>query len=152
MPEPWAPSLDDVARHIPRRTRDATVPGSDRMLGTFTANTTPTDAQANAVIDEVVAGIVAAYGPVPASPPASDQITVAARSAAAWRAAADIEIAYPNRDADVAVYAELDRRASAALATYLSVLEAAGSGTVDVLPSWAAPDPVTIAPWGDVNI
>jgi hypothetical protein len=150
MAEAWAPSLDDVARHIPRRTRDATVPGSDRMLGTFTPNTTPTDGQAQAVIDEVVAGIVAEYGPLPASPPASDQI--AARSAAAWRAAADIEIAYPNRDADVSVYAELDKRAVEAMETYLAVLEAAGAGTVDVLPSWAAPDPVGIAPWGDVNL
>lgn len=151
MPEAWAPSLDDVARHIPRRTRDATVPGSDRMLGTFTPNTTPTDAQAGAVIDEVVAGIVAEYGPVPLSP-ASDQIAVAARSAAAWRAAADIEIAYPNRDADVSVYTELDKRAVEALETYLAVLAGTGGGTVDVLPVWAAPDPVTIAPWGDVNI
>jgi len=121
------------------------------MLGTFTPNTTPTDGQALAVIDEVVAGIVAEYGPVPLSP-ASDQIAVAARSAAAWRAAADIEIAYPNRDADVSVYEALEKRAVEALETYLAVLAGAGGGTVDVMPIWAAPDAVSTAPWGDVNI
>jgi len=49
----WAPALDDVARHIPTRTRDVKTPGSDKMLGTFTASTTPDDGQAQAVIDAV---------------------------------------------------------------------------------------------------
>lgn len=152
MAEPWAPALNDVARHIPRRTRDRRTPGSDAMLGTFTASTTPTDAQAQAVIDEVCAGMVAAYGPLPASPPASPDIAVAARTAAGWRAAADIEVAYPNRDADVAVYASLNARAADALAQFLAVLKGAGTGTVDVFPVWQAPDAVTIAPWGDQNL
>src|SRR6266705_1682316 len=147
MPEPWAPSLADVARHVPLRTRDAATPGSDRLLGTFTATTTPTGEQAQAVIDDAVAGIVGQYGTLPASPPASDQIAVAARTAAEWRAAADIEIAYPNRQADVNTYAALNARAADALRTFSLALQSAGSGTVDLYPIWQAPDAVTTAPW-----
>lgn len=143
--EPWAPTLSDVARHIPRRTRDVKTPGSDQLLGTFTASTTPTSAQAQAVIDQVVAVLLADAGQIPGNLP---DVQVAARAAVEWRAAADIEVAYPNRDADVQVYAQLDARASAAYATLIRALAEAGQGQVDVEPSWGFPPS---PPWGDLS-
>jgi len=73
----------------------------------------------------------------------------AARDAAEWRAAADIELAYPNRDGDVRVAQELDARAAQALAAFRTAMSEAGSGTVEQFPQWNMPDPVAIAPWGD---
>lgn len=120
-------------------------PGSDQLLGTFTASTTPTDSQAQAVIDQVVAVLTADAGSIPANLPG---VQVAARTAAEWRAAADIEVAYPVRDADVQVYAQLDARANAAYATLFRVLAEAGAGLVDVEPSWGFPPS---PPWGDLS-
>jgi hypothetical protein len=147
--EPWAPTLSDVARHIPRRTRDTKTPGSDKLLGTFTASTTPTSDQAQAVIDAVVGTLLAGTGPLPAAGTAVMDIQTAARTAAEWRAAADIELAYPLRDADVQVYDQLNARAADALATLKQVLAQAGGGQVDVAtPYWGFPAP---PPWGDLS-
>lgn len=142
MAEAWAPALDDVARHIPLRTRDTKNPGSDALLGTFTASTTPTDAQAQAAIDSAVQGILSQTGPLPVT---DIGLLQQARSAAEWRAAADIEVAYPNRDADVHVYAQLDARAKDELATLLHRLAIQGEGEVAELPDWSAPDPPVYA-------
>src|SRR5215469_2161424 len=146
MTEVWAPELTDVARHIPTRTRDSTSPGSDTLLGTFTANTTPTDTQAQQIIDDTVAALVADVGEMPTADALTPEIQVAAKQAAEWRAAADIEIAYPNRDADIRTYAALDARAGDALDTLKRVLAEHGAGIVDAYPEWAMPDP---PPWGD---
>lgn len=147
MSETWAPVLDDVARHIPRRTRDTRTPGSDQVLGTFTPDTTPTDAQAQGLIDAACNAVLSAAGPVPAvGQPNYQLVQSAARTAAEWRAAADIEIAYPNRDADVAVAAVLDQRAKDALATLIAVMAQTQTGTIDVFPLWMSPDP---PPWAD---
>lgn len=141
---PWAPTLAGVARHIPTRTRDKTVPGSDTLLGTFTANTTPTDSQAQSVIDDVVASLVAVTGDIPATA----EIEALARVAAEWRAAADIEIAYPNRNADVRLYDQLDDRAAGAFSDLKVALSQAGSGLVEANPEWQMP----LAPaWGDTS-
>jgi hypothetical protein len=164
VPEAWAPSLSDVAKHIPSRTRDTRTPGSDKQLGTFTSATTPTQEQAQSAIDDAVAGVLGAVGALPMSPPASDQIAVAARSAAEWRAAADIELAYPNRDADVRVAAVLDQRAKDALATLIKALASGAESGPDTLPVWQSPPvfdrpfggpfggPSAIAWWGDTNL
>lgn len=156
MAESWAPSLADVGRRIPTRTRDTKTPGSDRLLGTFTSATTPTTEQAQAAIDDAVAGVLSVVGALPVSPPASDQIAVAARSAAEWRAAADIEVAYPNRDADVRLAAMLDQRAKDALATLLKAISTGAESGPDTLPVWQSPptfdrrlDPTW---WGDLNL
>lgn len=142
--EPWSPTLADVARHIPTRTRDRQTPGSDRLLGTFTAHTTPTSEQAQAVIDSVVGVLVATVGQLPAN----DDVRVAARQAVEWRAAADIELAYPNRDADVAVYTQLNARAEAAWAAFSTVLVANSAGTVDTQLVYSFPPG---PPWGDLS-
>jgi hypothetical protein len=140
--QPWAPGLDDVARHIPTRTRDVKNPGSDTMLGTFTANTTPTDGQAQAVIDAAVGSVLSQTGTLdPNDAALGDQ----ARAAVEWRAAADIEISYPNRDADVHVYDQLDARAKYELATLLRRLQILGEGAPESVPYWSAPDPPVYA-------
>lgn len=145
MAETWAPTLDDVAKHIPTRTRDRT-PGSVTLLGTFTANTTPNAGQAQSAIDDAVAAILAVVGPLPTTGSQVAQIQVAARVAAEWRAAADIEVAYPNREADMRVYDQLNARAGDALDSLKLAMQEAGSGLVDVLPDWSFPK---AAPWGD---
>ena len=139
--ERWAPSLADVARHIPTRTRDFATPGSDRLLGTFSEATTPTAEQAQADVDAAVRAILAEVGAVPQV----DVVEAAARDAAEWRAAADIELAYPTRDATVQVARDLDARAKAALDRLKVVLTEAGTGAL-VEPVWAFPDPPA---WGD---
>jgi len=144
--EPWAPTLSEVARHIPTRTHDATTPGSDRMLVTFTANTTPTDAQAQGIIDGNVAGLIAETGEFPSTLPNLLDVQTAAKLQVEWQSAADIELAYPNRDADIRVAAQLQARADLAKANLLRVLAFAGIGQVDVTPEWQMLPP---PPWGD---
>ena len=141
--EGWRPTLVDVAGHIPTRTRDLSNPGNDVLLNTFTATTTPTPAQAQPVIDAAVSTVKSM---VAAIPPAIEAL---ARDAAAWRAAADIELAYPQRDADIRVYQQLNDRADRALKTLVAASDAAGTSTEATLPQWAMPAPV---PWGDDNL
>ena len=143
MAEAWSPALDDVARLIPTRTRDVKTPSSDEMLGTFTSGTTPDAGQAQAVIDAAVLGLLSQTGPLD---PSDDALLDQARAAAAWRAAADIELGYPNRDADIHVYDQLDSRAKYELATLLHRLQALGEGYAENQPVWSAPDP---PPWAD---
>lgn len=142
MAEAWAPALDDIARHIPTRTRDTDDPGSDELLGTFTQHTTPTADQAQPIIDAAVAGVLSRTGPLDATDAA---LLDAARVAAEWRAAADIELAYPQRDADVFVYQQLDARAQYELTGLLRRLQGQGEGFADAVPAWSAPDPPVYA-------
>jgi hypothetical protein len=142
MAQSWAPALDDVARHIPTRTRDVRTPGSDRLLGTFTTSTTPTDSQAQAIVDEAVLSVLSQTGPLVAT---DTNLLAQARVAVAWRAAADIELAYPNRDADIKVYADLDSRAEAELANLLRRLQFQGEGADEAVPYWSAPPPPVYA-------
>ncbi|MFI6793676.1 hypothetical protein ACIBG4_40730 [Nonomuraea sp. NPDC050383] len=141
MAETWQPSLEQVADHIPTRTRSAAAaPGDDSMLGTFNGSTTPTDEQATRQIVAAVAEVLAAVGgTIPALPA---HLAALASEAAALRAAADIELAYPDRQADVSVYEQLDRRAIAALQRLIDGVNDAGSGPEGALmPVWAMPDP-----------
>lgn len=147
MTEVWAPELSDVAQHIPTRTRDTATPGSDTMLGTFTSTTTPTATQAQAVIDAAVNDVLAVAGPVPdLSNPNGPLIQAAAKTAAEWRAAADIEVAYPNRDADVRVFAQLDQRAKDAMAALLEAMAHTDTGVIEAEPIWQSPAPPS---WAD---
>lgn len=132
----WAPFLSDVADYIPTRTLDITVPGSALFLGTFNGNTTPTDEQAQRHIDKAVASILATLGAVlPAAEPL-------ARTVASLRAAASIERAYPDRDAQVNTAEQLDARANAELRQLITA-NAGGSTDTALLPQWAFPDPVS---------
>lgn len=135
----WAPTLADVARHIPTRTRDTLTPGSDALLNTFTENTTPNAEQAQTYIDQAVQWVVGNCGQLPANLTSTDDLWINARTAAEYRASADIELAYPNRDADVRVFAQLDQRAKDALATVKTAMQGEGVGQVDLVPYWHFP-------------
>jgi hypothetical protein len=137
--EPWAPALDDVGRLVLTRTRDMTTPGSDKLLGTFTANTTPDAGQAQAVIDAAVRNVLSQTGQLDGYH--DQELLDAARNAAAWRAAADIELMDPNRDADIHVYQSLDQRAQYELTQLLRRLQIQGEGVSESVPFWSAPDP-----------
>jgi hypothetical protein len=114
----WAPTLADVARHVPTRSRDTTTPGSDALLNTFTEATTPTAEQAQSFIDQAVQWVISECGQLLLDLPPTDELMVSARTAAEWRAAADIEVAYSlNRDPDVRLFQVFDTRAKDALAT-----------------------------------
>lgn len=144
--EPWAPTLEEVAGHIPTRTRDGAVPGSDAYTGTFSATTTPTEDQAQRITDAAVAAVAGAVGAV------SARLEPLARDAAGWRAAADIELAYPQRDADVTVYDQLDARAKDALARLLTVAGDEGGGPDALSPVWCFPDPCEPSPYGEFRV
>jgi hypothetical protein len=151
MVEAWAPGLSDVAKHIPARTRDKSKPGQDVMLRTFNANTTPNDADVQQRIDDAVSALIGQVGELPAQLTESAEVADMARTAVEFRVAADIELAYPNRDADLITYDRLDRRAQLAMQQLTAALAlAAGGGgyTPDLLPQWAFPDP---PPWGDTS-
>ena len=139
MAETWEPTLEQVATRIPTRTRDATTPGDDGLLVTFNAQTTPTDEQAGRFIDAAVIEVLSAAGTVPALPARLGQM---AGDAAAWRAAADIELAYPQRDGDRSLYELLDARAKDAMTRLISAVDDAGSGPEgSLLPVWSFPAP-----------
>lgn len=145
--EPWAPTLSDVAQRVPTRTRDVLTPGSDKLLMTFNANTTPTDADVQQQIDNLVATLEAQIGDIPDVLTLHPDAAVAMREWVGWRVAADIELAYPNRDADVRVADQLAARADkawAALQAAMSVGEL--SPALGTEPVWAFPLP---PPWGD---
>ncbi|MFB9631369.1 hypothetical protein [Nonomuraea helvata] len=146
MAEPWTPSLEMVADHIPTRTRPIEPPGETRYLNTFTSETTPTDVQAQRHIEDAVVTVLGAVGGV--VPAAPMFLSILAREAAALRAAADIEIAYPDRDADVAVYEQLNELANAKLERLVQAINDQGHGTSgsSLLPVWSMPEPPW---WGD---
>lgn len=136
----WAPSLEQVADHIPTRTRDARTAGDTTLLNTFTARTEPTDEQARRHITAACAEVLGAIGgTVPSAPTFLYEL---ASEAAALRAAADIELAYPNRNADADRFAQLDQRAKDALQRLIDAVNDAGSGPEGaLLPVWSFPAP-----------
>lgn len=141
MAEPWQPLLEQVADHIPTRTRPSDPPGTDTLLGTFTSITTPTDEQATRQIKYACTEVLGAVGgTIPATP---TFLYGLASEAAALRAAADIELAYPDRQADVSVYELLNQRAKDALQRLIDAINDQGSGPEgSLLPQWAMPEPV----------
>jgi hypothetical protein len=153
--EAWAPSPSDVAKRIPTRTRDTRTPGSDRLLGTFTPDTTPDDGQAYNAIEAAVTWVRSQTGD--ALDLADPEMTTQARTTAEWRAAADIELSYPNRDADIRVYTWLDQRAKDEMGALIKQIEiktgeppggigGPGGGFAVHPPAWKAPPP---PPWAD---
>jgi hypothetical protein len=139
--EPWAPDVSDVARHIPTRTRDTKTPGSDALLGTFNGNTTPSDSVAQQMIDDTVASLEAQFGDMPGIASQHPDAATAIRVYVEWRVAADIELAYPNRDADIQTAAALDKRAVAQLAVVAAALAVSEVGTTAVNPDGNFPVP-----------
>lgn len=144
----WAPTLVQVANHIPTRTRAIGI--SDSYTGTFNADTTPTATQVTALIEDAC---VWAAGPagVPIVTAAEEYLRLAATLWCAYQ----VELAYPERDADVTVYDRFRVDAESARDTAAAVNRANGGGaTVDeegqppVLAVYEFPDP---PPWADVH-
>lgn len=117
----WAPALAEVAVHIPTRTRAVGV--LDDYTGTFTTTTTPTDTQANTLIDQACTLVTSVTG-LPVVAAAYEVCKVAA----ALRAAYMIELGYPERDGDVQTYEQLGEAADAAAKAAAAVNTAAGGG------------------------
>lgn len=138
----WAPTLEQVADHIPTRTRNAAQAGDTALLGTFTSVTEPTDEQARRHISAACSEVLGAVGGTIPSVPAF--LAGLAGEVAALRAAADIELAYPNRNADVSVYEQLNQRADAALQRLIDAVNDAGAGPEGgLVPVHSFPQP----PW-----
>jgi len=97
-------------------------------------------------VDAAVAGVLAAVGAIPTTGSAADEVQAAARDAAAWQAAADIELAYPYRNANVNVSGQLQARANLALDVLREAIASGDVSTPGLLPVWQAPDPPT---WAD---
>ena len=141
----WAPALADVAVHIPTRTREIGV--DNDPCGTFTDDTTPTGAAVAVLIDHACAWVTGTVG-IPVLPGAFQ----AAQVAAALWAAYWVELGYPERDADVAVYEKLrvDAAAAAKNAEALNLASGGASdldpGTSHILATHSFPDPPT---WAD---
>ncbi len=160
----WAPSLEQVAGHIPARTRATTHPGSKTEQAvprvTFNAHTQPTAEVAQRHIVDAVSQVLGRVGAVPSTPV---HLAPLATAAAALRAAADIELAYGSdrdadretdrdavRDVDTEIYRELDRRATAALEALVYACDQAGVGPGgSLLPQWQMPDPPG---WADTDL
>lgn len=118
----WAPSLTDVADHVPTRTRPTTEwATADTTLGTFTPATTPNREQVTRLVRRACGWVESQTGvPVQAAAYAPAGV------AAALRAAYWVELAYPERDADLAVYDRLRVEADAAAAVAAEVNATAG--------------------------
>lgn len=117
----WAPTTADVAVHIPTRTREVGI--NDAYVHDFTANTTPTNTEAGLLIDQACIQVQSVTGL-----PVVDAAFDVCRVAAALRAAYMIELGYPERDADVAVYERLGASADAAAKSAAAFNTAAGGG------------------------
>jgi hypothetical protein len=83
-PDPLACTIEDVAAIIRARTKDS----SGNELGTFTAETRPTDAQCQEAITHQVEVLHTKVGRV------GPDCTGVAQMAVAWGAAAEIELSY----------------------------------------------------------
>jgi hypothetical protein len=136
-PVPWVPSLRQVADYVPTRTVPVDTPGSMVPLGTFSSTTVPTDEVVDRIARAAAAWVSSRAGVVDAG------LYEMAGAVAAVRAAAFVELAYPTRDGDAAVYEELFKQADAGLAA-LIVANGAAGGTPPgdgLLPYWSFPDP-----------
>lgn len=141
----WAPFLSDVADYVPRLTIDTITAGSTVEMGTFNGRTSPTDEQAQRLLDSAVYAIVAELGAVaPAVEPLAARV-------ATQRAAAAILRAYSRSPDDLTVAAALDAGASADFLRLLATNSADDpTGTLTaVLPVWSFP---TKPRWADYNL
>ncbi len=144
----WAPTLSRVGAYIPTRTREVGV--DNDYTGTFTTATYPTAAQVNLLIADACVWVEGMVG-VPVASAADSLCGMAAALYAAYR----VELAYPERDADVSVYDRfrLDAEALVDRAAAVNRANGGGGGTdeegrVDVLARWSFPDPPR---WADMT-
>jgi len=121
-PPSWAPTLRDVAVHIPTRTR--AIGTDDAYLGTFSSSTTPDAEAANTLTAHACVWATAPLGQ-PVMPAVYPVLHLVAALYAAW----SVEVAYPERDADATVYDQLREQAEGLRAQADAANRAAGGGT-----------------------
>lgn len=119
----WAPSLRQVGNHIPSRTRSET---SNEPYGTFNDDTHPTGESVSGLIGSAVAAVGGMVG----HPVVSAAYPLCQAAAALW-AAYWVELSFPDRDANVSVYARLREDAILLTTQAEAVNVGAGGGTVD---------------------
>jgi hypothetical protein len=129
----WVPFLSDVADQIPHKSQDLTV-GSDVLLMTFTGTTRPDDATAQRITDSATATVLATVPTVTAA------MASTAKAAVVFRAAADIELAFPERTVDMTVYDRLNDRANAELKTLQGLADQTGNSAEALDPMWSFPE------------
>lgn len=152
-PEPggptWAPTRSRVAAYVPSRPLAPTPDGRNVDLGTWTEDTRPTGTQADVMIRDAVNWVLDATG----TPDAS--LYQSANACAAVRAAAFIELGYPERDSTgkgVAnttsdrLFKQADQMLAALVARNRAITGVDGDDptpAVQILPlySFPAPDP-----------
>lgn len=91
MPD-WAPSLERVAAYVPSRPLVPQPDGSNIDLPAFDSTTRPTSAQVWLIIADAVAWVTDATGDLDLT------LYQSANACAAIRAAAFVELGYPERD------------------------------------------------------
>lgn len=143
---PWTPTLTEVADYVPARTRPG-LPGTgdDTLAGTFTTTTRPTGEQVSRLAAAAAAHVAGTVGTV------DPTLYSLATAAAAQRAAAYVEYAYPERSADL----DTGDKLLALAETTLTRLQAANLAVTGVpigtalLPVWSMPLPIA---YGDLPL
>ncbi|GAB3250966.1 hypothetical protein [Kineosporia babensis] len=122
----WAPTLRQVAVHIPSRTRSQDSYGDDvnRPLGTFTEDTYPTGDDVSRLIGASVAVVSGMVG----RPVVTPAYGLASAATALW-AAYWAELSWPERDADVSLAQRLREDALLLVEQAKAVNLGAGGGT-----------------------
>lgn len=143
----WRPELWQVADHIPGRTLVGAVDGYGNALATFTADTHPTDQQAQRLITAACAWVLAKTGPVDAT------LTDLAQTVAATWAAARIELTWPDNRDDLNTADQLYKQATDMRDDLWRANEAVtGQDPEDpqahLFPVYSFPAP---EPWGDIS-
>lgn len=143
-PPAWTPTLEQVGGCIPAKTVNVNLPGEETYLYTFNDDTVPNAERAQSIINDAASSVAQAVTVVQ---PSSETL---AANAAKWRAAADIWLSFPNRDADISSeYAALNARANTELALFIEANNRADTAPdSDPVPYWSFPDPTV---YGDRN-
>lgn len=122
----WTPFLSDVADYVAYLTVDATIPGQQVFLGTFTGNTVPADEQVQRIVDREVQIVTSATVGSTAMP---SGLYSMASAVVALRAAAIIARTYPRTDEiDLRFANTLDAWAKSALADLVAAVGELGGG------------------------
>lgn len=129
----WAPTPGQVGQHIPSRTRQTA--GDNEPAETFNDLTYPTGDTVEGIIGSAVATVAGLVG----KPIAQAAFPLSSTAAALW-AAYWVELGYPERDADVAVYGRLRDDAVMLTEQAKAVNLGAGGGTQDPPDEDGLPD------------
>lgn len=144
----WLPNVTEVGDWIPERTLAvaSAPPDSDSEIGTFNADTRPTGAQVDQLIFAAASLVAARCGTIDPS------LYGLAGKAAAVRAAAFVEVTYPQREGGTNQYEQLLQIADSMLdglaVANLGLTGTAPGGDSSLLPVYSFPDPGT---WSDTS-